>query len=170
MRNKFIAVLLLAVFFNAFTSGLFAQSASNTSGLTSSNFDMTGSPQWAKDLRRAEIIAFGVFPFMYFFSNFGVSTGLLIKNRERGYAPWPFDGPAGYSKTDNQRLMTIGIAVGSSVLISLIDYSIVLQKRKKQEREAWNLAPGSPIIIRKPLYDEDIPAEKENPDSDEEKY
>ena len=130
MRKALYGFLLAATFFFFCLSGLPAQTGS--SGQTSSHFDMTGAPQWVKDLRRAEIIAFGSFPIMYLVSSYGVEFTV----NSYGQA---------------QRFRSIGIAAGGSVLLALADYSIVLAKRKRQERSARSLPPGTPIIIRTPL-------------------
>jgi len=160
-----IAILLVSV------STLFAQTSPGDPNMTSTQFDMTGFPQWAKDLRRGSIIAFGSFPFMYFFSNFGVDTYRWIGNSQgnpfnevnRGYAPWPFNSAETIPKTQGQKLLTIGIAAGGAVLVALIDFGIEVHKRKLRERETMNYPEGTPIIIRRPLYDDDAGTDGSGP-------
>jgi hypothetical protein len=127
--------------------------------MVSTQFDMTGFPLWAKDLRRGEIIAFGSFPFMYFFANFGYDAYRWSNNgNDMRYAPWPFNSAGTIEKTNDEKLLTIGIAAGGAVLAALIDYGIMRYKRSRLEREQENLPDGTPIIIRKPLYDEEAGA------------
>ena len=156
-----IATLLAALL--VFPSALFAQTSPADPNMTSTQFDMTGFPQWAKDLRRGSIIAFGAFPFMYFFSNFGVDTyrwignsqGNLFNEVNRGYAPWPFNSAETIPKTHGQKVLTIGIAAGGAVLVALIDFGIEVHKRKARERATMNYPEGTPIIIRRPLHADD---------------
>ena len=145
------ALLLFLLFI--LISGLCAQTTPADPNMTSTEFDMTGFPQWAKDLRRGEIVTFGSFPFVYFFTNFGVDLYRCATNDwDRRYAPWPFDAAGSFSKTQQERFMTLGIAAGGAVLIAVIDYSIERYKRSAREREIRSLPPGTPIIIRTPLH------------------
>ena len=156
------ALLLFLVFISL--SGLPAQSTladpaatASDPAMTSSQFDMTGFSQWAKDLRRGEIIAFGSFPFAYFFINFGLdSYRFATHSWDRKYAPWPLDSAASVEKTQDEKIMTLGIAAGSAVLFALVDYGIMRYKRSLKEKESRKLPAGTPIIIRKPLYGEEI--------------
>ena len=132
--------------------GLQAQSSS-TAGAASTEFDMTGFPLWAKDLRRGEIVAFGSFPFAYFFANFGFDTYRFFNHgNDTRYAPWPFTAAAAIEQTQSEKLLTLGIAAGGAVVIALVDYAIVRHKRNLEQGALRNLPEGTPIIIRRPLY------------------
>jgi len=131
--------LIFVLLFCFCLSGLFAQSTDPQ--MTSTQFDMTGFPQWSKDLRRAEIIAFGSFPLMYLFTTYSIELGRTL----------------GKNNAKVNKYRTIGIAAGCSVLFSLTDYSIVLYKRKKEERIIRSIPPGTTIIIRRPLNEGDNP-------------
>ena len=150
------AVSLFVLLFIVSLSGLWAQEEADDEMGVSVHFDMTGFPQWSRDLRRASIVAFGSFPFMYLFANFGFdSYRFAAQSWDRRYAPWPFSaaGSAGHSQAE--RFRVLGIAAGSAIVISIIDYGIVRHRRNRLEREARALAPGTPIIIRTPLHEED---------------
>jgi hypothetical protein len=130
---------------------LYAQA--DDASMVSTQFDMSGFPQWTRDLRRAEIVAFGAFPFTYFFTNFGFDMYRCASNGwDRQYAPWPVKPAAAIEQTQDEKIRVLTIAAGGAVLISLIDYGIVRYKRSQQEKEIRSLPPGTPIIIRKPLY------------------
>jgi len=145
-------------FFILFFCGLIINVYSQTRS-ASTGFDMTGFPLWAKDLRRAEIVAFGSFPLMYFFANFGVDTYRWSNHgSDMRYVPWPFNSAGTIEKTQNEKFMTLGIAAGGAVLAALIDYGIMRYKRSRLEKELESLPDGSPIIIRRPLYDEEADA------------
>ena len=166
MKKSLLLLLLVFIFLGggepwpwstaASGSGLWAQTSSADSPMPSTHFDMTGFPQWARDLRRVEVIAFGAFPFAYFFSSFFYDFFRCAANGwDRRYAPWPFDSADSYSRTQDERKRVILIAAGTAVFISLVDYSIVLIKRHRKERESRRLPPGTPIIIRTPLNEEE---------------
>jgi hypothetical protein len=57
--------------------------------------------------------------------------------------------------TRNEQLLTIGIAAGTSVIIALVDYLIVRNQRNKRAQEIRNLPPATPIIIRRPIIEDD---------------
>ena len=150
-------VFLLALLFLILLSKLCAQTTSTTDpDMVSSQFDTTDFSQWAKDLRRAEIIAFGSFPFAYFFSNFIYDSYRWSNNGwDTRYAPWPITSAGGVGQTPDEKIMTLGIAAGGAILIALVDYGIMRYKRNKLERENSNLPEGTPIIIRTPLLEEE---------------
>ena len=146
---------LLIIFLLILLSSVHAQSNNDDPNMVSTVFDMNDFPQWAKDLRRGEVVAFGTFPFAYFLANFGVDTYRLAKNGgDRRFAPWPFTAAGEIGKTQDEKFLTLGVTACSAVAIALIDYGIVRYKRSRQEREIRNLPEGTPIIIRKPMYDE----------------
>ena len=156
---KRVALFSLLFFFSL--SGLAAQGADAALG-GATHFDMTGFPQWSRDLRRGSIVAFGSFPLMYLFANFTFdSYRLATNNWDMRYAPWPFTAAGGVGHTQNEQFQVIGLAAGGAVLVALIDFGIVLHRRNRLEREARALGPGDPIIIRTPLHGDegDPPAE-----------
>ncbi|MCL2809725.1 MAG: hypothetical protein FWD24_06635 [Treponema sp.] len=149
-----------------------AQNLSSTSP-SQVTFNMEDFPQWAKDLRRGEIVAFGTFPFSLFFVSF--TTGMIRWNDANGmdwsdqgrrYAPWPFQSAGGIDLTSDEFLFNILLAAGVSVTLAVADYLIVLNKRNKERQRIESLPPGSTVTIqrRKPgdeLPEEDDPEEEE---------
>ena len=158
---------LLCFLFLLFTfSVLNGQTNSSDASMISYQFDMSGFPQWAKDIRRGEIVAFGSFPFMYFFSNFAIDIYRCANNGwDRRYAPWPFDSAGSIGKDQDEKILTLGVAAGSAVAIALIDYGIERYKRSKREREIMELPEGTPIIIRRPLSGDDAASPDETPNA-----
>ncbi len=114
-------------------------------------------PLWAKDLRRAEIITFGSFPFTLLFATVGMDMYLWATNDwDPRYAP--IVRPAGAVEMSvDQRLMTLGIALGASIVVATVDHIIIRVKRSNAAKRAAALPVGDPIIIRRPL--DDLPAE-----------
>jgi hypothetical protein len=90
-----------------------------------------GPPQWAKDLRRGEIIAFGSFPFTFFFTKtFMDLYRMATHDWDSRYAP--IIKPAGaIPMTESEIKIMLGIAVSSSVVVAVVDHFIVKHKRAK---------------------------------------
>ena len=144
----FVFLFVLVCF--VFSPNLMAQSSETT------HFDMSGFPQWARDLRRWEIITFGAFPFAYFFANFGFDTYRMATNGwDRRFAPWPFNASATVEKTQSEMFMTIGLAAGTSILIALADYGIMRLRRNRLARESLSLPEGSTVIIQRSMSDDE---------------
>lgn len=164
MKKNHLFFIFLLLLFSVSLSELSAQT-SQTANAQATYFDTSEFPLWAKDLRRAEIIAFGSFPFMYFFSNFGFDAYRFAANgMDSRYAPWPFKSSAAIEQTQREKLLTLGIAAGGAIVAALVDYGIVRYKRYRQEQADKELPDGTPIIIRKPLGGEETdPAGGEEP-------
>ncbi|MBQ3801655.1 MAG: hypothetical protein II837_15335 [Treponema sp.] len=88
-------------------------------------------PQWAKDLRRGEIVSLGAMPFV----------GLWVAGGYGGYKyfsgktdtfPNPFSSKDAFNK---QEIWTmVGVTAGVGLGIGLTDFFVNLAKRKKAER------------------------------------
>ena len=143
-----------------------AQSTASKSSTPSASFDMTGFPQWTKDVRRWEIIAFGTFPFTVFLSTFAMDTYRWGKEADMGwdeasrrYAPWPLKAAGAVEMSSRERETTLIAAAGISVGLAFIDLVIVQIKRHKERRRAESLPHGTAIINRQPY-----PEEAEDPE------
>jgi hypothetical protein len=90
-------------------------------------------PQWSRDLRRAEIIAIGVFPIAFFLSNltYGIAR-FAINGFDSAYAPWFFAPPDAPPLTSPEKTGLLLTSIGVSLTISLID---LLLKDSGQEPE-----------------------------------
>ena len=147
---------IIALFFLLLLGSLSAVHAQDAAMGGATYFDMTGFPQWSRDLRRGSIVAFGSFPFMYLFSNFAFDSFRLVNNSwDMRYAPWPFTAAGGAGHSQSDRFRVLGLAVTSAVIVAVIDHGIVRHRRNRLAREARALAPGAPIIIRTPLHEEE---------------
>ena len=152
MKN--IVVIICSIFFVLTTFPLEAQSSTTENNQV---FDMTGFPQWTRDLRRSEIVAFGSFPFTLLLSRFFMDTYRSATNDwDRRYAPWPFTAAGAVDMTQEQHIMTLGFAIGGSIIIGVVDHLIVRYRRNRQEQELRSLPSGTPIIIRHPIDEEHI--------------
>jgi len=122
----------------------------------SSQFDMTGFPQWARDLRRANVIMFGAYPFVYLLTNVSYDYYRFASNDwDRRHAPRPFRAAAHIEQTQDQKFQVLKIAAAGSVVFAIVDHGIVQYKRYSAAKEIRAMAPGDPIIIRTPMYEDE---------------
>jgi hypothetical protein len=70
------------------------------------------------------------------------------------YAPWPFKGAGAVDRTEDEQMLTITMAVTTSLVIALVDFVIHRYKRAQEARKREALPAGVPIIIRTPLSQE----------------
>jgi len=142
----------------------------NTSNSTSQSpgaFDTTGFPQWAKDLRRWEIIAFGSFPFTMLFTTTGMdmyrwsdANGMDMSEEGRRYAPWPLKSAGAVSMEKEEFETVLKIAACLSIGIAFADLIIVQIKRYKARKKAEAMPAGTTIITRTP-WPEEEPSEED---------
>ena len=127
-------------------------------------FEPSSLSQFAKDLRRWEIISFGIFPFVMF--NVVFITDMIRWNNENGfdfseqgrrYAPWPLKSAGGIDMTSEELRRSILISAGISMLAATIDLMVTLIKRNSERRRVQRMQSGSVTIER-------IPPEEEQPD------
>jgi len=165
----FLIVLFILLFVPLYQSAAQAQSATQSQSAAQSSsqadensseslvfFDTTGFPQWAKDLRRFDIIAFGTFPFSLFFFDFFVdmyrwnnANGMDFSTAGRAYAPWPLRSAGGVDKTSAEFRNTIIMAASLSIVLAVVDLIIYKYKQKKELERVQSIPPsGSYTIIR----------------------
>lgn len=162
MRRRIL--LFPALVLVAFTSlPLSAQSSGNSTQTVSPNIlpDTQSSsefPLWARDLRRGEVVAFGVFPFTMFISTFAMDSLRYFQHDMDGaYLPWPFKGPGAVDMSRKEREQTLVAALIASATIAAIDFTIV-QVKRYQERQRIELRNnGENIRITHSVIAEDAP-------------
>ncbi|MCK5198471.1 MAG: hypothetical protein KAR21_08975 [Spirochaetales bacterium] len=80
-------------------------------------------PQWAKDLRRAEIIFFGTIPFSFFYSSFSYDFyRYAINNFDESFAPAIFGNKTPPIRTNEEKWQIIIASVSLSAVLVLVDY------------------------------------------------
>ena len=133
------------------SAGVYGQTLPN-------EFDMTGFPQWAQDLRRWDVITFGIFPFCLFFVSVTTDTirwyqtnGLDFSDEGRRYAPWPLKSAGAYERTTDEHFRNIFIAAGFAASLALVDFAIVKIKQSKERQRIQNRPASSYNIERRPL-------------------
>ena len=170
-RSIFFIIVVFTLFLGPLSLAA-AQSGGSSSSDSLAIFDTTGLPQWAKDLRRGDIVAFGTFPFSMMFVNFfydlyrwNRANSMDFSSEGRRYAPWPFKSAGAVDKTSAEFRRSIFMAAGLSVTIALADFIIVKIRRDRQRRNERPPPYGTVIIERKPV--EDVEPEEEPPGMDE---
>jgi len=128
---------------------------------TPSFFDTTGFPQWVKDLRRWEIVAFGSIPFTMFTASFAMdmyrwndANGMNFSDEGRRYAPWPLKSAGAIVMESKEQETVFVIAASLSVAVAMADQVIIQIKRYRDRKRAEALPVGTTIITRKPWPEE----------------
>jgi hypothetical protein len=118
-------------------------------------------PQWAMDIRRAEVVAFGTIPFTWLIATTVVDLYRSSQqNWDERYLPWPAKSAGAVPMTNDEYLTCIGLTAGLSVGLALVDLIIVNVKRHKAEVRSAQLPRGETIIKRRPLIN-GVPGEEE---------
>ena len=125
-------------------------------------------PQWVKDLRRWEIVAFGSIPFTMFTATFAMdmyrwqqANGMEFTDEGRRYAPWPMKSAGAVVMKRKEQENVFVIAASLSVAIAVADQVIVQVKRHKERKKAEALPVGTTIINRQPM-----PEDQDGPEID----
>ena len=122
------------------------------------NFDTSEFPQWGKDLRRVDIIMFGIFPFSMFFVTTVMdsirwyqNTNFSFSEEGRRYAPWPLKSAGAAEMTKDEHFRTIMIAAGVSVTVALVDLLIVKLRQDKERRRIESMQRSTYNIDKNPV-------------------
>ncbi|MCL2722190.1 MAG: hypothetical protein FWD47_12750 [Treponema sp.] len=157
-------VVVLLIFISLFIIPAYQVSAQSLSSTepTQITFDTAGFPQWAEDLRRWEIIAFGTFPFTLFFVTFTTdmirwidTNGMDFSEQGRRYAPWPFKSAGAAELTNNEFIRNIVLAAGVSATLATIDFFVVRNRRNNERQRIENQPAGSIVIIERTPPDDE---------------
>jgi hypothetical protein len=135
-----------------------AQTSGTNTTTTNNFFDLSGSPQWVRDLRRWEIVAFGTIPFAMFITTFGMdmyrwnaANNMDFSDAGRRYAPWPLKSAGAIAMEPKEIETTLIIAAGLCVSVAFTDLIITQIKRAKARKRAEALPHNATTINRKPL-------------------
>jgi len=137
-------------------------------------FESDNVPQWIKDLRRWEIVAFGSIPFTMLTATFAMdmyrwqnANGMDFSEEGRRYAPWPMKATGAIVMESKEQEKVFIIAAGLSLGIAMVDQVVVQIKRHRARRKAEALPVGTIIITRKP-WSEETPEAQDGIDADDE--
>jgi hypothetical protein len=128
----------------------------------SSIFVSDNVPQWVKDLRRWEIVAFGSIPFTMLTATFAMDmyrwqneNGMDTSDVGRRYAPWPLKSAGAVVMEGKEQETVFIIAASLSVGIAMADQVIVQIKRYRARKKAEALPVGTVIITKQPWSEEE---------------
>ena len=146
------------------TIQIHAQTTSDQAG-----FDLSGAPQWVRDLRRWEIVAFGSIPFTMFTATFAMdmyrwsqANGMDFSDAGRRYAPWPLKSAGAPAMKSSEMELTITIAASLSIAVAVADQIIMQVKRNRAQRRAEALPVGIINITRTFLEEPAAEADEDN--------
>jgi hypothetical protein len=155
MKKIFFLIILFSLLFGV-THKASAQNLSTTKP-TESTYNSSELPRWVKDIRRFDIITFGIFPFSMFFVTTVTDTlrwrdanGFDFSDEGRRYAPWPLKSAGAIEMSNDEFVRTIYLAAGVSVGLALIDLAIVNIKRAVERRRMESIPSGSYEINKTP--------------------
>lgn len=150
---RFAACVIFAVF----SCGLLpAASVSSKDDDETAPYEKEEFSPILRDIRRAEIIAFGTFPFVVLFGTVFYDVFRYFYNgMDSAYLPWPFKDSSTAVAISNSEYMGLFIAsAGISVGIGVIDFVVRRALRKSRERRAAEAAAREvhPIQARPRIY------------------
>ncbi|MCL1991440.1 MAG: hypothetical protein FWG66_00635 [Spirochaetes bacterium] len=126
------------------------------------------SPQWARDFRRWNIVAFGTFPFSLLVSTIAMDTyrwsvhgNMGFDAYSRQFAPWPIRTAGAELMNNRQREMTFVYAASLSAALAFVDLFIVQSRRRAEQRRLEGLPAGNIIITIEPIGGEPEAGEAE---------
>lgn len=153
MKNIFFVMIFSFLLFGP----VFQAAAQNNTEASSTTLDTTGFPQWVRDLRRWDIIAFGAFPFAMFTVTFfhdlyrwNNANGMAFNDEGFRYAPWPLKSAGFVEMTKEEYERTIWMAVSLSATIAIVDFVIVKIKHNRERRRIESIPSGSVNINKRP--------------------
>lgn len=137
LRHFLILILLLAVPFRLFAADSDVPPPVDTSPVTDNDkeavpYSDDEFPQWAKDLRRGEIITLGSVPFVGLWVVGGYGGYKYFSGKTDSF-PNPFSPKDAFDK--NEIWTMVGVTAGIGLGIGLTDFFVNLARRKKAEKE-----------------------------------
>ncbi|MFW5768787.1 MAG: hypothetical protein ACOCYA_01905 [Spirochaetota bacterium] len=96
-------------------------------------------PRWALDLRRGEIIFFGILPFSLLFTSLGYSLIRYgVHNFDPAYAPAISPGPDTVPMSQGEVIGVILTGIGLSLVAAITDFIIgrIIDKREAERETA----------------------------------
>ncbi len=129
--RRFIAVVLLC----AFSLPLFSEPTITVEGYNEKEHRI---PVWAKDLRRTEIITLGSLPFTTLGTKAGYTIWRYFSHRfDSSFIPNPLAKTSDGAHLDSsEQKKVFAIAISTSLVLGITDFTITQIKRGIERREA----------------------------------
>jgi hypothetical protein len=141
--NRFSKVIAFLLAFIMLAGPVFAADPVVIEPYTKDEF-----PQWAKDLRRTEIITFGSLPFVTLTVTLAYSLGTWAADGfSDAKTPDLFSRTTSSSITDDEQMLILGISAGISIILGLVDLFINLHQRKKSQSQPVIQSGGITVTL-----------------------
>jgi hypothetical protein len=113
---------------------------------------------------RLEIVSFGSFPIMLFYTGFAFDLQRFFANGfDSAYAPWPFQSSYSAPLSDSDRITRLGVALGASLIVGGIDAYFHAEKVKKARRLHEAALPPPAAVGAEPTSPAPASAEPTSP-------
>jgi len=141
--KRIIAVLVLCI--QIITPLVSETDTSATDDTTPAEYTDEEFSSWQKDLRRAEIIAFGALPFVTLMTSLGYDIYRYVDHNQREeYLPWPLkETETAVPLSEDEQKKILLLSIGISVGVAVFDFGYRTLRRKirnsrldKKNREA----------------------------------
>lgn len=149
LTTVFISIIILSL-----TSPAFAEDASTST--TPAPYEENEFPNWAKDLRRTEIITFGSMPFVTLGVTLGFGTYQYATGATDSF-PNPFNKSSSAFTTD-QQFNILKISALISLGLGITDYIINLLQRLNSEQRLKKIQDSKEKVIVTPITPEEAGA------------
>ena len=130
---------------------------------TATSYDDINFPQWTKDLRRTEIIAFGSLPFVTLWTTLGYSLAV------KGSFHNPLDKSTS-SFTQSAQKQIMAIAAATSIGLGLFDLTINLITRQVKNQKKKKIPKTIVVVPFSQEVREHIPAPPKQEEFNEEEF
>ena len=130
---------------------------------TATSYDDINFPQWTKDLRRTEIIAFGSLPFVTLWTTLGYSLAV------KGSFHNPLDKSTS-SFTQSEQKQIMAIAAATSIGLGLFDLTINLISRQVKNQKKKKIPKTIVVVPFSQEVREQIPAPPKQEEFNEEEF
>lgn len=151
MKKRILAILIFSVIFSNFLLAASSSSSSSSSSTSAEPYTKEEFPDWAKCLRRFEIVTIGSLPFTTMSATTVFTTIRWIKNDfSTEYIPNPFaftSTEAGIDE-DEQKIVLYS-AIGASLVVGLVDISIYIAKIEKAKKANRSVLPSNVSVKNK---------------------
>ncbi len=151
MRKAFCLFSLL-VFSFSFAPKAFSQDESDDDNTDALPYEENEFPQWAKDLRRYEIVSLGSVPFTAFTITLGYGLVEYLSGATSSF-PNPFDKGSAFSQ--NEQIGILCASIGAGLLIGFVDLGINLGKRHREKKKLERIKAAEDQIVVLPFNDEE---------------
>jgi len=140
MKKKFLAVLILICYFSTM---IFAAGTTSSSNTTPESYTDDEFPDWAKYIRRFEIVTLGSLPFTTMTATTIYTSIRYAQNGfDSNYIPNPFAFTSSEANIDqDEQKIVLYTALATSLVLGIVDISIYVAKIEKAKKANKKVLP-----------------------------